>query len=233
MKSLINRRIKNLTSYVVKRNYKKSSVLSKNLTFLRTQRFLETYPILFFFQHNNLSVSQWKKLKTIKNCEFLVVKNSVLRHLIGLTSDIKHISSKYDRNMKKVKTQLIHEKNEMNGKATPTINEYSTNLFQGPCFILGIKDSSQLKILKNLQNQKLPIFFVGGLVNNHILNHLDIEKWVQLDINTYTPFVSSLNQSFLLVNTFSVNSLLYINTLRSSLVNALEFLKIKLKETPL
>lgn len=50
---------------------------------LRTQRFFEMYPILLFFQHNNMSAAQWKRLKSTPNCAFLVIKNTHLAHYLA------------------------------------------------------------------------------------------------------------------------------------------------------
>lgn len=56
---------------------------SQNIPFLKTKKFIETYPNIALFQHNNLSVKQWSELrielKKIKNIRLFVVKNNLIR----------------------------------------------------------------------------------------------------------------------------------------------------------
>ena len=52
----------------------------QTLTFLKTQKFIQTYPNILFFQHNNLSVSQWfrlrRQLKSLENVNLFLLKNT-------------------------------------------------------------------------------------------------------------------------------------------------------------
>jgi ribosomal protein L10 len=59
----------------------------QNITFLKTQKFIRTYPNILFFQHNNLSVSQWfrlrTQLKTIENVNLLLLKNTLIDNVLA------------------------------------------------------------------------------------------------------------------------------------------------------
>lgn len=58
----------------------------QNITFLKTQKFIRTYPNILFFQHNNLSVSQWFQLrtqfKTMESVNVLLLKNTLIQNVL-------------------------------------------------------------------------------------------------------------------------------------------------------
>ena len=59
----------------------------QNITFLKTQKFIRTYPSILFFQHNNLSVYQWfrlrTQLKTMENANLLLLKNTLIDNVLA------------------------------------------------------------------------------------------------------------------------------------------------------
>ena len=59
----------------------------QSIAFLKTQNFLQTYPIILFFQHNNLSVKQWLdlgiQLKNFQDTDILVLKNTLIENLLA------------------------------------------------------------------------------------------------------------------------------------------------------
>nr|UIO59451.1 ribosomal protein L10 [Chlorella desiccata (nom. nud.)] len=62
-------------------------MIKQNITFLKTQKFIRTYPSILFFQHNNLSVSQWfrlrTQLKTMENVHLLLLKNTLITNVLA------------------------------------------------------------------------------------------------------------------------------------------------------
>ena len=62
-------------------------MIKQNITFFKTQKFIRTYPSILFFQHNNLSVSQWVRLrtqlKTLENVNLLLLKNTLIHHVLA------------------------------------------------------------------------------------------------------------------------------------------------------
>lgn len=58
----------------------------QSITFLKTQKFIRTYPNILFFQHNNLSVSQWFQLRTqfknMENVNILLLKNTLIENVL-------------------------------------------------------------------------------------------------------------------------------------------------------
>ena len=59
----------------------------QNITFLKIQKFIRHYPSILFFQHNNLSVSHWfrlrTELKTMENVNVLLLKNTLVNHVFA------------------------------------------------------------------------------------------------------------------------------------------------------
>jgi len=53
---------------------------------LKTGKFITKYPIILFFQHNNLSVKQWlllrNQLKNIDGGELLLFKNTIIENVL-------------------------------------------------------------------------------------------------------------------------------------------------------
>lgn len=61
-------------------------MIKHNIAFLKTQKFIRTYPSIVFFQHNNLSVSQWFRLrtqfKTLDSVNLLLLKNTLIENVL-------------------------------------------------------------------------------------------------------------------------------------------------------
>jgi len=65
-------------------------MIKQYITFLKTQKFIRTYPSILFFQHNNLSVSQWfrlrTQLKTMEHVNLLLLKNTSIDNVLAQES---------------------------------------------------------------------------------------------------------------------------------------------------
>lgn len=174
----------------------------KSITFLKIENFLNTHPIILFFQHNNLSVKQWLdfriQLKNFENIDILVLKNTLIENLLAQLS--------------------THEKNKL------------ASLFQGPCFALGLSNSSQIQDVLKVINKKPTVFLLGGIFENQPLNHLDISKILELNFNVYPQFISNLDQSSQLYNVLSSplnNTYKELNQVPYNLLQCLQILQLK------
>jgi len=176
-------------------------MVKQNITFLKIQKFIRSYPIILFYQHNNLSVKQWFdlriQLKKEKTIDLILLKNTLTENVLS-----------YE---------------DFSGK------EKMESLFQGPCFAIGFSNPGHLQEILTLTNQQFPIFLVGGLLNNQFINHLDVSKIVTLDQNIYNLFIGNLNQGEYLNDVLSYplsNSINDLNQISLNLINCLECLKL-------
>lgn len=174
----------------------------QSIAFLKTQKFLQTYPTILFFQHNNLSVKQWLdfgiQLKSFQDTGLLVLKNTLIENLL--------VQQKYSN-----KDNFI-------------------SLFQGPCFALGFSNISQIKDILKITKQTTPIFLLGGIYNNQLINHLDISKILQLDEKVHEVLITNLNQSTRLHNILSTpgdKSCMQLDQVAQNLLHCLHVLKLK------
>ena len=185
----------------------------QSIAFLKTQNFLQTYPIILFFQHNNLSVNQWLNLRIqLKNLQ--VVKTTELGKI--QETDILVLKNTLIENL------LIQEK-------FSNIHEF-TSLFQGPCFALGFSNSSQISDILKITKQTTPIFLLGGIYNNQLVNHLDIKKILQLDEKVHEVLITNLNQGIQLHNVLLTpiqNSCMQLDQVAQNLLHCLHVLKLK------
>lgn len=131
----------------------------KKIDLLKTYSFFDKYPIMMFFQHNNLSVTDWSNLRTniskITETKILITKNTIVEKVL-----------------------LDNNKNK-NFSTTLTDPKIKT-LFQGPNFILGCQNLEQLELIWNDLKKNSNVIFVGGLFENQIITHLDLKKLLEL-----------------------------------------------------
>jgi len=109
-----------------------------------------------------------------------------------------------------------------------------SSIFQGPCFALGLSNSSQIQDILKLTNKIPPIFLLGGIYENQPLNHLDISKILELDLSVYPKLISNLDQSSQLYNVLlsPLNiTCLELNQISSNLLHCLDILKLKKQES--
>ena len=139
----------------------------KRIVILKTQTFFDTYPILLFVQHNNLSIKEWSQLrlelKAFKNISIYGLKNSIAANFINT----------YD-----------------------TTNKYKSNfIFQGPCAVIGCLQQSDLHNVIHILKSTPKVIIVGATYNKEICTHLDIKKLCTLDSSVYVSVLQTLQLS--------------------------------------
>jgi len=139
----------------------------KSITIRKTQKFFNTYPIVLFLQHNNLSVNEWSclriNIKELTNTNILILKNSIVEN-------------------------VIFRKN----KKTKGVFKF---LFQGPCVAIGCLELSQLIKLVNTCKTMRKLLITGALFENKFLTHLDLIQLLTLDESIYNQLINNINRS--------------------------------------
>lgn len=173
----------------------------KKINKLKTENFLNEFPIVFLLQHNNFTIKDWfdfrQKLQEIDgDCiQILNVKNSLLK------------------------------------KSLLTVNSEKKALFlcQGPNLILGCKDEAQLKSIWSFLNSYSKLIFISCFYKKQILNHLDLEIYFKTTNSIYSEFFEILDRktqlSFLLEQSLQLQPLFHIQ--RNS-ISVFECLKQRL-----
>ena len=170
----------------------------KQINLLKIQNFFVEYPIILLLQHNNLKVSDWSHLRV----------------------NIKQMQN----------ADLLIVKNSVIEKAIlPFFNEKNIeNLFQGPSFFIGCQNMSQLKHIWNFSKSMPNVIFVGGIMTKQFLNHLDIEKLLQLNDSIYVTLVEVLNTKNNVYNLLQKSlDFNYFSHIQESFVSCLNEISIK------
>lgn len=166
----------------------------KKIDLLKTRDIFKKYPIILFFQHNNLTVNDWSNLrnniKQINETTIFITKNSIVEKILSenILSQNKFLESKSCMRIQNAsslpnKTRINNPKfKNLVSTHSFRVNELEKihNIFQGPNFILGCQTIEQLNSIWNLIKSMSNIIFVGGLFHNQLITHLDLEKLLQL-----------------------------------------------------
>lgn len=159
--------------------------IKKKIDLLKTKNILKNYPIILFFQHNNCTVADWAHLKTN-----IVQINGVKMHIIK-NSIVQKI--------------LLND--------TLVSPEKIKNLFQGPNFIIGCHNVEHIDSIFKLIKPNSNTIFIGGLFENQVINHLDLEKLLTLK---HQAFSTNILLQQIISNNYSV----YLNLLKSVNTNS-------------
>lgn len=177
-------------------NTKKSNMIKRNINVLKLQNFIQKYPYILFFQHNNLSVKQWdqlrQELKNLKTTDLILIKNTYIQTLFCENAffDTKKLAK----------------------------------IFQGPCFAVGFSQQTQFKEINQKIHKFSSILLLAALFDKKLLTHLEVSKFITLDERIYSSLLGKLNQSNAFVNILE-NSLDF-NILHSTVLRLLYFLEI-------
>lgn len=182
----------------------------KKLNKIKTENFLNEFPIIFLLQQNNFTVKDWlnfkEKMQEIKNnfdasqqLEILKIKNSLLKKIL-LTS---------------------HQIDNSN------LSENTFNfLCQGPNFIIGCKNDNHLNFLWNFINSNSKLIFISCIYKNQILNHLDLEILLKTDNSIYSGLIQNLDKKTDLYSLLQQSLTLYpLIQVQYNLLNILSQLK--------
>ena len=169
---------------------------NKKTTLLKTEKFISLYPNILFFQHMNLSVKQWSNLR-------VQLKQIEKTDLLLLKNSI-------------IETTIL--------KQTLPEKENLQKIFQGPCFAIGFFQHSQLSAIMTLLDKVSNIYLVGGIVNNTLVTHLDILKYLKLDDSIYQTLVSQFNQPQIFYN--MIQTSLNFSILQKTQLNLLHYLEL-------
>lgn len=179
---------------------------------LKIEKFITQYPIILFFQHNNLSVKQWlllrNQLKNIDGGELLLFKNTLIENVL-------------------INKNVIDSQSIFQG---PCFAVGFSNFSQFN-EILKLVNPSNLKILFKT-NQTSTVFLIGGLLNNKFISHLDISKITKLDNNLHENLLVNLNQGnqmCQILQTHLSSPYNQINQVCLNFIECLEILKMKHK----
>lgn len=178
---------------------------------LKTEKFITKYPIILFFQHNNLSVKQWlllrNQVKNIDGGELLIFKNTIIENVL-------------------VNKNFADLKSIFQGPCFALgFSDFSQ--FNN---VLKLVNPSHLKILFKT-NQTSTIFLLGGLLNNQFINHLDIAKIAKLDSNVHKNLILNLNKTEQIYDVLQTSRYQPYNQLNKVFLNFIACLEIfKLKQ---
>ena len=166
----------------------KKTIISHNISY-----FLETNLLVFFFNHNHMSIEEWRVLKNqfskINKVNTLVVKNKIANRIVKKNSE-KNTEQNCSSNTKGEKSF-----------------EKAHTLFQGPTFLIGIYSPEQSKQIFNIVKKQKKLIFVGGLYQEKQINHLDLDHLLKLEKGIHTSLINTLQSSLHIapLTTHSIN----------------------------
>lgn len=183
------------------------------ITFLRTKKFFQSYPIILFFQHNNLTVKEWaqlrRELQKSENTSLCILKNSVTEHLFFQS---KVPEPKFDS------IKRVHSNSKM-------------TLFQGPCFAIGFLKMEMFQNILKLTTVVSNIILIGGFFNNTFVNHCDIRRLRELDKTIYTSLFLCCAQDHIFYESLKSSiDLRILNQTALQLIDCLETMKQKMSD---
>lgn len=179
--------------------------LKKRNQKLKTETFVNQYPIILLLQHTSLTVNEWFHLKSqIQHREipfqFLTTKNSLLKEVLLHNSPFLH---------------AFHDKKKV-----------VERLCQGPNVLVGCGDSEELESLWQFLSSNTKCVFMSCFFKGKILNHLDVERLLKTDRTILNTLLSNLDRKTelygVLRNTLELHPLLL---LQRNMIGVLYLLK--------
>lgn len=182
----------------------------KKINIIKTENFLEKFPIIILLQHNNLTVNDWLNLKKkiielvgsdakTSTIEILSIKNSLLKKILLGSHSLK----------------------------IPNSSQGTVSFFcQGPNFIIGCKNENHLKSIWNFINSNSKFLFISCLYKNQLLNHLDLKILLETNQSIYNSFINNLDKKTDLYNVLRHNLTLHpLIRVQENLINIFYFIK--------
>ena len=183
------------------------TLTKKALTLRKTKSFMEHYPILLCFQHNNLNLGEWCQLRSriqeIPNVHLLFLQNKITT--LFLKKQAPHFG--------------VHSIGFRQQESTVS------HFLQGPCFFLGCFDINTVEFLESVLKSSGRVVFLGGLYHGTLLSHANFQKLKTLDTSVYHDFLETVDLGApvhtLLMTHLGLNLLAHPLTV---LIHSLEFL---------
>lgn len=150
----------------------------KKINKVKTDNFLEKFPILFLLQQTNFTVSDW--------------------------FDLKHKITEFAEKSSNVKILNI-KNNILKQSLSPEIYNSLNFLLQGPNFLIGCQNENQSKLIWNCIQSHPKLVFISCLYKNQLLNHLDFESFLKLDNSIYQNLIFQLDKKTELYHTLQQN----------------------------
>ena len=182
----------------------------KKINKIKTETFLEKFPILFLLQQNNFTVNDWfdfkqkiqeiqdqsdskiKNLENGKKIEILNIKNSVFKKILETSTNVENSKS----------------------------NSLSS-ILQGPNFIIGCENDAQLNSIWKCVRSNKKLVFISCLYQNQLINHLDLEILLKANSSVYQTLLHQFDKKTELYSVLNQNL-----TLRPLISVQLDFLNV-------
>lgn len=149
--------------------------LKKKNQKLKTETFVDQFPIILLLQHNNLTVHEWSGFQSQleqkeTSLRFLTIKNSLLRGV--LLNQRGFLSLDHPFHDKKVVERVC----------------------QGPNVLVGCGDSGELDSIWRCLKTTTKCIFMSCFFKGKILNHLDVEILLKTHSTIYPTLLSQLDK---------------------------------------
>lgn len=150
----------------------------KKISKIKTETFLQEFPLIFLLQQNNLTLKEWFDLKqqiqelskeASSCCKILTIKNTVLK---------KSLEDFHCSNLKKL------ENNQ----------QILNSICQGPSFLLGCHKETLLQPLWNCIQSNPKLVFISCFYKNQLLNHLDFEILLKTTPSVYQTLLQQVDK---------------------------------------
>jgi ribosomal protein L10 len=170
----------------------------KTMAIYKTKNFFNTYPLMLFVQHNNLSVKEWSglrmEIKQLDSVNMLILKNSIVENIT------------FNPNM--IDKNIIE------------------SLFQGPCLAIGCLELSQFRKITKIFQVTPKVLIIAAVLNKQLLTHLDLDKLLTLNTNIYNSLINEMSQSMNLCNIIqSPLNFQILDQIPKNLINCLYYIK--------
>ena len=179
---------------------------------LKTETFVNQFPILVLLQHNNLTINEWFDFKSQiqqKKIQFLTIKNSLLKQVL-----LKNSPVLFD-----LKKKQLSSDNK----------EFVETLCQGPNVLVGCQDLNQLESLWHYLSGDTKCIFMSCFYKGKILNHLDVEILLKTNSSIYYTLFSHLDKKTelysVLQNKLELHPLLNLQTSLLAVISLLKHSK--------
>jgi len=192
----------------------------KKINKIKTETFLEKFPILFLLQQNNFTVSDWfdfkQKIQEIENQSDSKFNNLENGKKIGILN-IKN--SVFKKILQASTNAEISKSNSLSS---------ISSILQGPNFIIGCENDAQLDFIWKCVRSNKKLVFISCLYQSQLINHLDLEILLKTNSSVYQTLIHQFDKKTELYSV--LNQTLTIQPLISVQLDFLNVLNYMQKE---